>query len=227
MKNQIFIVKNRSIKQLEKQIFLSISLLLIIICFSQISYSQKPFTDDELIKAATTRPWAGENYPLLPNLSTEVKGEIIGELNKTLIRQAYEKLDAKRRNVEWFAGVEELEKQKAVWSLLSCLIHPSEDVQINALRSLERLGDKRAVSFLLIYAEYMAVLEGGSENATIHGIIHESIAKTLSSLTGIKIEIKGQDPGRLKNGIKLWRKWLIENEKPFPEMNRTRISKYI
>ena len=211
-------------KQLKNQIFIHIFLLLVIACFSQISYSQKSLTDDELIKAVTTRLWAGENYPLLPSLSTEIKGEIIGELKKTSIRQSYEKLDAKRRNVEWFAGIEELEKQKAFWSLLSCLIHPSDDVQIYALRSLERLGNTKAVPFIIIYAEYMAVSEGGSENATIHGIIHESIAKTLSSLTGIKIQIKGQDPGRLKNGINLWRKWLVENEKPHQEMNWKRIS---
>lgn len=206
-------------KQPKKQIFTQMFLLLAIACFSQISYSQTPLTDDELIKSVTTRPWAGENYPLLPSLSSEIKGEISGELRKPSIRQSYEKLDAKRRNGEWFAGIVELEKQKAVWSLLSCLIHPSDDVQINALRSLERLGNIKAVPFILIYAEYMAVLEGGSENATIHGIIHESIAKTLSSLTGIKIEIKDQDPGRLKNGINLWRKWLVEKEKPHQEMN--------
>lgn len=211
-------------KQIRNQFIKCILLILVVMCFFQITYSQTNLTDDELIKAVTTRPWAGENYPLLPSLSTEIKGEVLGELRKPLIRQAYEKLDAKRRNVEWFAGVEELEKQKAVWSLVSCLIHPHDDVQIHALRSLERLGNTKAVPFILIYAEYMAVLEGGSENATIHGIIHESIAKTLSSLTGIKLEIKGQDPGRLKNGIKLWRRWLVENEKPHQEMNWKRIS---
>lgn len=168
----------------------------------------------DLIKAATTRPWPGEAYPTLPSLSTEMQGRVANEIAASgPVRQAYQKLDAAgRRNVDWFAGVAELEKQKAVWCLLSCLCHPHEDVQIRALRSLERLGDKRAVPFLLLYADYMAVWEEGSENATIHGIIHESAAKTLSTLTGIRVKLDGQDPEGLKQGIKKWRKWLVEQD---------------
>ena len=198
------------------KIILSVFLLLQV---SQSAFSQTILPDDELIKAVTTRPWRSENFPLLPNLTTEIKGGVISELKNSLIRKAYEKLDARRSNVNWFEGIEELEKQKAVWSIQSCLIHPHDDVQIRALESLKRLNDKRAVPFILTYAEYMAYLEGGSENATLHGIIHGSIAKTLSSLTGIKLEIKGQDPARLKNGIRQWRRWLIENERKYPEMN--------
>lgn len=168
----------------------------------------------ELIKAATTRPWPGENYPALPSLSTEMQGLVANEIRSSpSVRNSYAKLDAAhRRNVEWFEGVAELEKQKALWSLLSCLIHPSEDVQIHALRSLERLGDTPAAPFLLIYAEYMAVPEAGSENATIHGIIHESIAQTLSVLSGKKVTLKGQDAAGLKRGIKIWRQWLVERD---------------
>ena len=179
----------------------------------------------ELIKAATTRPWPGESYPALPSLSSETQSLVIDEIRSSqAVRSAYAQLDAaSRSNVDWFEGVAALEKQKALWSLLSCLIHPSEDVQINALRSLERMGDKRAVHFLLIYAEYMAVDESGSENATIHGIIHKSIAQTLSALTGMKVTLKGQDPEGLKRGIKIWRKWLAERD-PTPDnpFNRTR-----
>ena len=87
-----------------------VSILLIIVCFSQITYFQKASTDNELIKAVTTRPWTGENYPLLPSLSTEIKGGIVDELRNKEIRQSYEKLDAKRRNIDWFNGIEELEK---------------------------------------------------------------------------------------------------------------------
>ena len=189
-----------------------VSILLIIVCFSQITYFQKASTDNELIKAVTTRPWTGENYPLLPSLSTEIKGGIVNELRNKEIRQSHEKLDAKRRNIDWFNGIEELEKLRAIWPLLSCLIHPHDDVQIEALNSLARLDDKRAIPFIIIYAEYIAVFEGGSENAALHGIIHKTIAKTLSSLTKIKLEIDGQNPEKLKLGIKLWRKWLIEND---------------
>jgi RNA polymerase sigma factor (sigma-70 family) len=172
----------------------------------------------DLLKAATTRPAPGENYPILPVMSTPMRGEVFNEiLGSDVIRQAYEKLDAvKRRNVEWFEGVAELEKQKAVWCLLSCLGHYHADVHIHALRSLERLGDQRAVPFLLLYAEYMAVFVGGSENATIHGIIHQSVAQTLSTLTGVRVELQGQDPVGLHKGLKLWRKWLVEQDKDSP-----------
>ena len=77
-------------------------------------------------------------------------------------------------------GLDELEREGAAWSLASCLCHPHEDVQVRALRALERLGDARVVSFVLTYAEYMAVWEGGSESATIHGMVHSAIAQILA-----------------------------------------------
>ncbi len=167
-----------------------------------------------LVKAATTRVglgFPGEGHPVLPSLSTEVRGRVCNEIAKSaLVRSAYEKLDvAQRRNVEWFEGVAELEKQRAVWCLQSCLCHPSLDVQIHALGSLERLRDKNAVAFLVLYAEYMAVSVEGSENATIHGVLHALLAKTLSVLTGVEVTLKGQDEEGLKRGIKRWRKWLV------------------
>jgi RNA polymerase sigma factor (sigma-70 family) len=177
-----------------------------------------PVNPNDLIKAAIKRPDGGDNYPVLPALSTPMRGQAANEiLGSDAVRQAYEKLDAvNRRNVDWFDGVAELEKHKAVWCLLSCLCHYHADVQIHALRSLERLGDKRAVPFLLLYAEHMAVFIGGSENATIHGIIHQSVAQTLSTLTGVRVEVKGQDPSGLHKGLKQWRKWLVEQDKDSP-----------
>jgi hypothetical protein len=169
-------------------------------------------TPGDLVRAATARVgFPPEGYPVLPSLSTEVRGRVCNEIaNSSAVRGAYEKLDvAKRRNVDWFGGVAELEKQRAEWCLQSCLCHPSQDVQIHALRSLERLKDKSAVSFLVLYAEYMAVPVEGSENATVHGVIHESLAKTLSALTGEEVTLKGQDEEGLKKGIKRWRKWLV------------------
>jgi hypothetical protein len=166
----------------------------------------------DLVKAATSRVgFPPEGHPVLPSLSTEMRGSVCNEIaTSPAVRSAYDKLNVvKNRNVDWFEGVAELEKQRAVSCLLSCLCHPSDDVQIHALRSLERLKDKRAVPFLLLYAEYMAVFESGSENATIHGIIHKSAAKTLSALTGVELVLKGQDPEGLKKGIKKWRKWLV------------------
>jgi hypothetical protein len=171
----------------------------------------------DLVKAAITRPWPGEGYPILPSLSTELRGLAANEIaGSGSIRKAYEKLDARRQNTEWFAGLKELEEGHAVWCVVSCLCHPSEDVQINALRALGRLGDKRVVPFLLIYADYTAVSEEGSENATIHGIIHKSIAECLTNLTGVKVKLEGQDPEGLKQGIRSWRKRLVEWEADQP-----------
>ena len=189
-----------------------VGLVLAVLLTSQSVRAQSPL---DLIKAATTRPWPGENHPLLPALSTEMRGLVESEImGSPAIRKAYEKLDAKRRrNVEWFEGVKELEQQKAVWSLQSCLCHPSDDVQIHTLRSLQKLGDKRAVPFLLLYGEHMAVWESGSENATLHGIIHESTAATLSAITGVKVVLDGQDPEGLKKGLRKWRRWLVEQDK--------------
>jgi hypothetical protein len=187
--------------------------IILVIMAAPVSLAMIDQDPKDLIKAAVTRPWPGANIPALPDLTSEMRDRIASEIaGSEAVRRAYEKLDANRRNVEWFEGVAELEKRKAVWSLLSCLCHPHEDVQFHALRSLKRLQDKRAVPFLLIYAEYMAVFEAGSENATIHGIIHETIAETLSSLTGIGVTIRGQNPDGLKNGVRQWRRWLADQD---------------
>lgn len=159
------------------------------------------------IDAVITRPWPGKNSPPLPPVSLELRQAVKEELREPGVRKAYEMLDAKRRNVEWFEGIEILEKEGAVWALVSCLSHPSADVQIHSLRGLGRIGGSNTIPSLLTYAESMAVSIGGSENATIHGIIHETIAKTMSSITGIRITISGQDPLELRKGIDMWRAW--------------------
>jgi hypothetical protein len=186
--------------------------LCLIFVFNILAVAQSAqLTIDQLIDAVTTRPWPGQNFPALPNLPTYVRSNLFGDLGQKETREAFQKLDAKRRNIEWFEGIEVLIEHKAVWALQACLAHPSEDVQIKALRGLGMLKDKSSVPFLLIYAEYMTEFESGSENATIHGIVQETIAQTLFSITKIKVEIKGQDPEGLKKGIKLWRKWLLDN----------------
>jgi hypothetical protein len=62
------------------------------------------------------------------------------------------------------------------------------------------------VPFLLEYGSYMAVVEGGSENATLHGIIQHEIVNTLNALTGEKVSLRNpsQDPDGLKKGILIW-----------------------
>ena len=167
-----------------------------------------------LLKAAISREgFPAESYPILPALSTEMRGLVCNEIESSrAIRDAFAKLDVARRNVEWFEGVKELEAEKAVWGLQACLCHPSEDVQILALLGLERLRDTRAVPFVVLYGEYMAVHEEGSENATIHGAVLESVARALSKLTGEEVVVKGQDPAKLKQGLRRWRLWLTRQD---------------
>ena len=138
----------------------SLGIIILVIMVAPVSPAMTYQDPKDLIKAATTRPWPGAHYPPLPSLSSEMLEKVASEITASeAVRRAYEKLDARRRNVEWFEGAAELEKQKAVWSLPSCLSHPSDDVHFHALRGLQRLQDKRAVPFLLIYAESMAVYE--------------------------------------------------------------------
>ena len=168
-----------------------------------------------LLKAAISREgFPAEAYPILPALSTELRGLVCNEIESSrAIRDAFAKLDVvHRRNVDWFTGVKELEAEQAVWGLQACLCHPSEDVQMLALRSLERLRDKRAVPFVVLYGEYMAVVEEGSENATMHGAILALTASTLSKLTGEEVVVKGQDPAKLKQGLRRWRRWLARQD---------------
>jgi hypothetical protein len=36
------------------------------------------------------------------------------------------------------------------------------------------------------------------------------------TLTGVRVEVKGQDPAGLHKGLKQWRKWLMEQDKDSP-----------
>lgn len=166
----------------------------------------------ELIAAVTKhRPRTPESYPVLPTLSSAMRRQVGSEIAASpAVRAAFSRLDSTRRNLEWFAGIEALEQQKAVWSLQAALCHPSVDVQSNALRALGRLKDSRAVPFLLLYADYMSVFVFGSELATAHGIIHHDIAETLSLITGVQISINDQDPRGLQKAVRRWTRWQID-----------------
>ncbi len=164
----------------------------------------------DLITPATTPLRPEAVYPALPSLSTAMRGHIVEEMNEERVRRAFERLNPRRDNNECFEAVDILEKEKAEWSLQACLVHPSEDVQIRALLALGRLRSENAVPFLFIYGHYMAVHEAGSENATIHGIIHRTLAQTLSTITGVEVSIEGQDPEGLERGLLKWTRWLLD-----------------
>jgi len=193
------------------------TLVILLVCLPGFALAEP--TPRELIKGATTRPWPGKNYPEPPVLPDAVVKSIVKEIESApATRKAYARLDAaKHRNLAWFRGVAELEREKAVWSLLSCLCHPHDDVQIHALRALARRRDERSLPFLLRYARAMAVIEGGSENATLHGIIHDETAKALSAITGLGFRMRGgQYPGGLRSAVAACTTWLIERGKKGP-----------
>ena len=86
-------------------------------------------------------------------------------------------------------------------------------VEQDLWNDLQPLVDQQLSRLPDLNAEYMAVDEDGSENATIHGIIHQTTARTLSTLTGVHVKLKdGQDPEGLKKAVARWRKWLVEQE---------------
>ncbi|MBO0858023.1 MAG: hypothetical protein J2P21_06115 [Chloracidobacterium sp.] len=187
----------------------SLAIIILVIMVATVSLATTYQDPKDLIKAATTRPWPGANYPSPPTLSSEMLEKVASEITGSeAVRMAYEKPDARRRNVDWFEGVAELEEQKAIWSLLSRLSRPSDDVQYHSLRALKRLEDKRAVPFLLIYAESMAVYVGGSEQTTACGLI----AETLSTLTGISLTIRGQNPRGLMEVVRQCREWIAGHD---------------
>lgn len=151
-------------------------------------------------------PRMGPQLPLAP-LPEEARRQAAEALaGAPLVRAAFERLDVRHRNVEWFAGLDELERQRAVWPLVAALWHPSPDVQLRALRALARVADPAVVAPLLTYAESMALFVEGSERATLHGLLHEALAETLSALTGVPVSLQGQDPDGLLRGIAAWRR---------------------
>ncbi len=187
------------------------TLTLIVVFVGSVAFAAEP-NPLELIAAATKLPGPGERYPVLPALSSRMQGQVASEIAASpAVHAAFNQLNSSRSNHDWISGIIALERQKAIWSLQASLCHPNDDVQIDALRALGRLKDSRAVPFLLLYADYMAVIVPGSESATIHGIIHHEVAETLSLITGLEIQIEGQDPEGLQKAIVRWTRGQLDH----------------
>jgi hypothetical protein len=161
-----------------------------------------------IIDAAIKNPW-GPGDLILPVPPGFLRGEAANEMAKDVeTANAMTALDSTKENTSWFAALKILEAKKAVGCLQIVLDHPSDDVQIKALEALDSIDNSQAVPFLLIYAQYVNKNVEGSENATIQAIKMETLANTLSGLTGIEVKVKGQDCEALKHGISEWMEWL-------------------
>ena len=102
-------------------------------------------TPADLIRLATADPSGREPYPVLPTLSTTMRGHVTNEIiNSAAVRASFAKLDARERNVTWFEGVKELEQHRATWCLTACLCHRSpDDADSLAARPRSGSGDKK------------------------------------------------------------------------------------
>ena len=154
-------------------------------------------------------------HPDLPLLPQKVRSLAETEIAADpSVKGAMSLLSVDRSNTEWFKGVETLRQKRSVWCLQSALCHPHEDVQLRSLRALREIRDPRAVRFLIVYADKMAVGVLGTEPATIHIMIIREVSTTLSALTGVKFNLlEGQDTVGLQRGIKLCVDWLEKNER--------------
>jgi hypothetical protein len=170
-----------------------------------------PLETEKLIQAVVTSP-SGRSFPERPSLPLAVKMGVARELTANAkLKSAYEKLDAKKSNREWFEGIRELAEAKAVWCLATALCHPHDDVQIRSAQALARLGDPKPARFMLTVAKAFAVWESGSENATLHGIFQHELANALNKLTNTSVTLgDGQDPEGLNAGLAIWQQALDE-----------------
>ncbi|MBM4039992.1 MAG: hypothetical protein FJ290_15925, partial [Planctomycetes bacterium] len=133
------------------------------------------------------------------------------------IDQVYPRLDCRKRNTDWFSGIEGLRSMNASWCLATGLAHPHVDVRIKSAQALGQRGDPAVIGPLLEAARRNAELVGGSENATLHGIYQHALADALNHLTGSQVKLReGQDPEGLRKGIEAWEKWLSDNTAPPP-----------
>jgi len=200
-----------------KKILLTMTILLLTVSvgYGQTKQAEPVVSKEtqELIDAVITRPMWIISYPECPPLTDEVKIGLAKELSSNpTLKLSYEKLNAKKRNREWFEGVKELSEANAIWCLTSGLCHPADDVQIKCAKALGSLRDKRPVPFMLIVAERFAIREPGGESATAHERFQYTLADALNKITGASVVlIKGeQDPEGLKKGIPIWRSTLAK-----------------
>jgi len=106
---------------------------------------------------------------------------------------------------QWQTVMDQLERAGASWSVVSCLCHPSPDVQLAALRAIRRLRDRRVLDLLVRYAGSLAGPIVGSEEATIRAVLRSEAERALEALTGSTVEVSWNDALTAQGQLERWR----------------------
>lgn len=100
-------------------------------------------------------------------------------------------------------------EEGAACSLVALLWHADEWTSIRAARSLGKVPEVThplALPFLLASIERLAVAVEGSEEATLHAMLHDGLFEGMGILTGeISSHARGQDPEGLLRALPVWR----------------------
>ena len=116
-------------------------------------------------------------------------------------------LDSTHSNTNWFNAIRSMEDKKAIFHLSAALSHHSDDVKIEAMKALSRVGNKVVLEYLINVAQTYAVYKEGSESATIHVVYQREIINTLNKIAGVEVIYKqGEEIQALNRGQKLWKK---------------------
>jgi hypothetical protein len=162
----------------------------------------------KIIIASATKSNRSIEYPILPELSNEDLWRFYQEeVKMPEIKEVFMQLDSTHRNTDWFNAIRNMENKKAIFHLSATLSHHSDDVKIEAMKALYRVGNKDILDYLINVAKTYAVYKEGSESATIHVIYQRQIINTLNKITGVEVIYKqGDEVQALIRGQKLWKK---------------------
>lgn len=144
-----------------------------------------------------------------PEIPSEVACCVALEMARSpSVASAWSGLDARKPSPPEGA-VEVIAEQGAACSLVALLWVTDIDVNLQAARALAKVPEVThplALPFLLSSIERLAVFVEGSEEATLHGRLHDVLFDSMGILTGVISKHKrGQDPDGLRVAIPNWR----------------------
>lgn len=106
-------------------------------------------------------------------------------------------------------AVDDVVQEGAACSLVALLWYADVGVNIQAAHSMAKVPEvlhPLALPFLLDSIDRVAVIVEGSEEATMHGLLHDAIFESMGILTGlVTAHRRGQDPTGLRAAIPVWR----------------------